>query len=188
MGDPARRRATYEDVLKAPAHKVAEIIAGDLRLSPRPSGPHTNVASVLGGEIGPPFGRGRGGPGGWLILDEPELHLCDDIVVPDLAGWRRERMAKVADEPYFTIAPDWLCEVASPSTEKMDRAEKLPIYAREGVKHAWIIEPKKRTLEAFRLEGGRWLLLSVYKDSDRVRIEPFDAIELDLSVLWADLA
>ncbi len=110
------------------------------------------------------------------------------MVVPDLAGWRRERMPHVSDAPFFTLAPDWVCEVASPSTEKLDRAHKLPMYARAGVRHAWIVSAQNRTLEALRLEGERWLLLGVFKDADRARIEPFDAIELDLSLLWADLA
>jgi Uma2 family endonuclease len=188
MADPATKHATYEDVLNAPPHQVAEVIDGALHLSPRPAGPHSNVASVLGEELGPPFRRGRGGPGGWLILDEPELHLGRDILVPDIAGWRRERMAKVENVPYFTLAPDWLCEVASPSTEKTDRSRKLPIYATEGVKHVWIIEPARRTLEVFRLVGQDWLLLGVHKDDDRVRAEPFEAIELDLALLWMDLA
>lgn len=188
MAVPAKRAATYEDVLRAPTHLVAEIVDGDLHLSPRPGGSHANVASVLGEELGPPFRRGRGGPGGWILLDEPELHLGAHVVVPDLAGWRRERMPHVSDAPFFTLAPDWVCEVASPSTEKLDRAHKLPMYARAGVRHAWIVSAQNRTLEALRLEGERWLLLGVFKDADRARIEPFDAIELDLSLLWADLA
>src|SRR3954451_22355902 len=121
MGDPANRDATYEDVLRAPAHKVAEIIAGELILSPRPAKPHAAAASALGEELGPPFKRGRGGPGGWIILDEPELHLGADILVPDLAGWRRDRMATiVADEPFFRLAPDWIAEVVSPRSSKYD--------------------------------------------------------------------
>jgi len=188
MVAPVRRRATYADVLAAPRHLVAEVIAGELRLSPRPAGPHALVASVLGLELGPPFHRGRGGPGGWILLDEPELHLAAEIVVPELAGWRRERLPAVTDAPYFELAPDWLCEVLSPSTEKTDRAEKLAIYAAAGVGHAWLINPRARTLEVLRRQGTQWLTVAVHKDDDRVRAEPFDAIELDLAVLWADLA
>lgn len=188
MVEPSRRKATYQDVLDAPAHKVAEIIAGELRLSPRPAGPHAVVTSALGEELGPPFKRGRGGPGGWIILDEPELHLGEHVLVPDLAGWRRERLAVVADVPYFSLAPDWLCEVLSRSTEKMDRADKLPIYAAHGVRHVWLINPRNRTLEVLRLHEDKWLTLAVHRDDQRVRAEPFDALELDLSVLWADLA
>jgi Uma2 family endonuclease len=188
MVAPIRRRATYADVVAAPRHLVAEIIDGDLRLSPRPAGPHTLVATLLGSELGPPFHRGRGGPGGWLILGEPELHLGEDILVPDLAGWRRERMSMVADVAFFEIAPDWVCEVLSPSTEQTDRAQKLALYASTAVNHAWLVNPRSRTLEVMRRQERHWLTIGVHKDDDRVRAEPFDAIELDLSGLWADLA
>src|SRR5437016_825432 len=137
MADPAKKRATYEDVLRAPEHVVAEIINGELRLSPRPGKPHARATSSLGIELGGPFDRGRGGPGGWIILDEPELHLGEEVVVPDLAGWRRERMPTLDEAAYFTLAPDWICEALSKSTEADDRADKLPIYAAAGVEHAW---------------------------------------------------
>ncbi len=188
MGDPAKRRATYQDVLDAPEHMVAEIIDGELLLHPRPAKPHTLAASVLGGEIGPPFMRGRGGPGGWIILFEPELHLDDDIVVPDLAGWRRERMPVMTDEEaYFTLSPDWVCEVVSPGTGKIDRTRKLSIYAHAGVGHAWLVDPLQRTLEVLRRQGEQWLIVGSWADDARVRAEPFDAIELELGVLWADV-
>ena len=155
MADPARRLPAYADVLAAPPHLVAEIIAGELRLLPRPAKPHAVAAAALGEELGPPFKRGRGGPGGWMILDEPELHLSSDIVVPDLAGWRSARMPYVTnDEPFFSLAPDWVCEVLSPSTAKLDRAEKLPLYAREQVAHAWLVDPLLRTLEVLELDRG----------------------------------
>ena len=187
MADPARRRATYDDVLSAPRHVVAEILDGELRLSPRPASPHAVASSRLGEELGPPFGRSKGGPGGWVILDEPELHLGADIVVPDLAGWRRARMPVLDDVPYFTLAPDWACEVLSLSTAQADRADKLPIYAREKVGHVWLVDPRIRTLEVLRREGERWLVLGVWKDDARVREEPFEAFELDLASLWADV-
>jgi Uma2 family endonuclease len=179
-----KRRATYQDVLDAPEHVVAEIINGDLRLSPRPAAPHSAVASAVGGELYGPFDCGRGGPGGWLFLDEPELHFGDDIVVPDIAGWRRERMSVVPDVAFFTLAPDWICEVLSVSTEKMDRIEKMPIYAAAGIGHAWLVSPKRRTLEVFRLVAGQWVTIGLYKDTDRARIEPFDAIEIELARFW----
>lgn len=187
MGDPAPRRATYEDVLVALPHQVAEIVSGELRLSPRPAGPHSVAASAIGEELGPPFKRGRGGPGGWIILDEPELHLAEDILVPDLGGWRRTRLPVVRNEPYFTLAPDWVCEVLSPSSTKTDRADKLPIYAREAVAHVWLVNPLDHTLEALRLESGRYTILAVWRDTARVRAEPFEVFELDLSILWADV-
>ena len=168
---------------------VAEVIDSELRLSPRPAKPHAAAASALGEELGPPFKRGRGGPGGWIILNEPEVHLGEDILVPDLAGWRRERMPSlVADEPYFTQAPDWVAEVLSPRTAKYDRTDKLRIYARERVSWAWLVDPIVRTLEVLALDAaGRWVMRGSYRDDARIRAEPFDAIELDLSVLWADV-
>ena len=187
MSDPARRRATYEDVLAAPEHMVAELLAGELHLHPRPALPHAAAATALGEELGPPFKRGKGGPGGWLILDEPELHLAGDVLVPDLAGWRRTTLDHVGDQPYVETRPDWVCEVLSPSTEKTDRAIKLPIYAREQVGHAWLVNPLLRTLEVLRLEGGRWLNVGTYRDEQEIRAEPFDAIVLELGVLWADV-
>jgi Uma2 family endonuclease len=185
--DPARRKATYEDVLAAPAEKVAELLDGELHLHPRPAGPHTAAASALGEELGPPFKRGRGGPGGWIILDEPELHLGDDILVPDLGGWRRERMPMVKDVPYFDLAPDWVCEVLSDATRKTDRTQKLPKYARAAVRHTWLVDPIARTLEVLRLEGESYLIVGTYADDARIRAEPFDAIELELGLLWADV-
>lgn len=187
LGRP-KRRATYRDVLDTPPHVVAEVLDGELYQFSRPAGPHASVAWVLGELLGPPFRRGRGGPGGWILLPEPELHLGEDIAVPDLAGWRRERLPAVENVPYFTLAPDWLCEVISPSTERVDRAKKLPIYAAHGVRHAWLVNPLAHTLEVLRLHQGLWLTLGVHCDNACVRAEPFEAIEIDLDELWADLA
>jgi Uma2 family endonuclease len=178
---------SYEDVLAAPAHKVAEILNGALYLSPRPATPHAVAASALGGELGGAFGRGRGGPGGWIIVDEPELHLGSDILVPDLAGWRREVLPRLPNAPYLTLAPAWICEVLSPPTSRLDRAEKLPVYARERVRHAWLLDPIARTLEVLRLDGERWVILATYAGEARCRAEPFEAVELELGILWADV-
>ena len=184
--DVDRPRATYQDVLDAPAHLVAEIINGTLHTHPRPAAPHARAASALGGKIGTPFDYDAGGPGGWWIIDEPELHLGEEILVPDLAGWRRERMAQFPTTAYFTLAPDWVCEVLSPSTSKVDRLEKRPAYAREGVGHLWLIDPIERTLEAFELHEDQWLLIASAKDDDPVSIRPFDAITFSLADLWTD--
>ena len=188
MPAPARKPATYDDVLRAPRHLVAEVFDGELHLSPRPGKPHAAAASALGEELGPPFKRGRGGPGGWILLFEPELHLGPDILVPDLGGWQRTRMPTLlADVPFFTLAPDWVAEIVSPTTEKYDRTDKLDIYRREKVAWVWIVDPLQKTLEV--LKGGEegWILRGTWRDEARVRAEPFAAFELDLSLLWADV-
>jgi len=186
MALPAKRRATYADLLEVPDHKVAEIVGGDLVVSPRPAIPHAKASSALGFVVGGPFGYGAGGPGGWIILDEPELHLGKDVLVPDLAGWRRERMPVAPQAAYVTLAPDWLCEVISPSTEKLDRADKLPIYGQEGVAHVWLVNPLLRTLEVYRLDSSHWVLLHTFAGNNKVRAEPFDAVEIDLTLLWPE--
>ena len=167
---------TYEDLLKVPEHLVGEIIDGELHVTPRPAPRHADASSGLGGVLRNPFDRGRGGPGGWRILDEPELHLTADVVVPGLAGWRRERLPTLPEEAFFTLAPDWVCEVISPSSASTDRVKKLALYAREEVPHAWLADPLARTLEVLRLENGRWSIVSTFAGLDVVRVEPFDAI------------
>jgi Uma2 family endonuclease len=132
-----------------------------------------------------PFQKGRGGPGGWWILDEPELHLHADILVPDLAGWHKQRLPELPQSPYFDLAPDWVCEILSPSTAREDRVEKMPIYAREGVAHIWLVDPDLRILEAFELRDGQWVLLGAFEEDNLVSVAPFDAITFNLSVLWA---
>ena len=180
----APRRASYRDVLDAPAHLVAEIINGTLHTHPRPASRHALATSNLGDELVSPFGKGRGGPGGWWIIDEPELHLDGEIVVPDLAGWRRERMPDYPDTAYFTLAPDWVCEALSASTRKVDLHEKPPIYALAGVPHLWLVDPADRTLEALELRDGEWVPIATAKDDDPVSIPPFDAITFSLGDLW----
>jgi Uma2 family endonuclease len=197
MGHPAEkpRRATYADLEAVPPTKVAELIHGVLHVMPRPAPRHARSSSRLGMKLGGPFDLGEGGPGGWWILDEPELHFPDpqpeepgdvEAIVPDLAGWRRTRMPELPETPYFALAPDWICEVLSKSTEAVDRDEKMPIYAREGVAHAWLVDPVARTLEAYTLgPDRRWGPAQAHGGAARVRVPPFDAIELDLSALWA---
>jgi Uma2 family endonuclease len=183
-GVMGRKPATYADLEALPANKVGELIGGELHVSPRPAGPHTVTASVLGMELGGPFHLGRGGPGGWFLLDEPELHLGEDVLVPDLAGWRRERMPEPPRTAAFTLAPDWVCEVLSPSTAALDRSTKLAVYAREEVRHVWLVDPELHTLEVLRLEGGRYFLLGTHTGTARVRAEPFEVWELALALLW----
>lgn len=190
MGHPAEkpRRATYADYAAVPDHLHAEIIRGTLYVMPRPAPRHALSSSRLGGRLDGPFGLGEGGPGGWWILDEPEIHLLrQEPVVPDLAGWRKERMPRLPETAYFTLAPDWVCEILSPRTERLDREEKMPLYAQHGVPFAWLIDPIARTLEAYsRQPDGAWSEPLVLQDADRGRIRPFEAIEIALSVLWPD--
>ena len=175
----------------APGHLVAEIVDGELSLLPRPRRRHVHAAGELHGELHNPFGRGRGGPGGWLVLPEPELHLGPrpDILIPDLAGWRRERLPPgflADDAPGITLRPDWVCEVLSPSTARIDRTKKLPIFHREGVVHAWLVDPTAHTLDVLRRHDLGWLLVASYEGASVVRAEPFDAVEIDLAGLWVD--
>jgi Uma2 family endonuclease len=164
---------------------VGEIVRGVLYANPRPASAHAAATSAIGEELGPPFKRGRGGPGGWVILDEPELHLVEDVLVPDLGGWRRDRMPEMPHVAAFELPPDWVCEVLSPSTMKLDRGEKLPIYARARVGHVWLVDPLQQYLEVLRLQGETYAIVGTHFADAKVRAEPFDAIELDLSVLWA---
>ncbi|MEI8256998.1 MAG: Uma2 family endonuclease [Deltaproteobacteria bacterium] len=185
VADPARRLATDADIAALPPHLVGEIVGGELHASPRPASFHATASTMLGAELVGPFWRGRGGPGGWVILDEPELHLGADVLVPDLAGWRRERMPELPEVAAFTLAPDWVCEVLSPATARLDRVRKLPVFAREGVAHVWLVDPHAQTLEVFRLEQSRYVLVLTAAADEKVRAEPFDAIELGLDSLWS---
>jgi Uma2 family endonuclease len=186
MANPQHRRATYDDLRAVPDDRLAQIVDGELVTSPRPNLRHARAASVLGMDLGNPFERGRGGPGGWWILYEPEVHLHDDALVPDLAGWRRERMPQPPSGNFTTVAPDWICEVLSPQTARVDRIRKLPIYGREGVANAWLIDPGAQTLEVFRRVDQAWLLVATHEGTDRVRVEPFAEVELELGALWID--
>lgn len=180
-----KRSASYEDLMALPDRVIGEIVDGKLHVSPRPAPPHARAASVLGEELGPPFNRGRGGPGGWILLDEPEIHLGEDVVVPDLAGWRRDRMPEMPiDLAYFVMSPDWVCEVLSPSTATFDRGGKLAVYSRAGVNQVWLVDPGIQTLEILRLDGTTYRIVQVATGEACVRAEPFDAIELDLRALW----
>ncbi|HWO22634.1 MAG TPA: Uma2 family endonuclease [Kofleriaceae bacterium] len=190
MATPAphdRRQALYDAYCAVPEHERAEIIDGTLYVSPRPAPRHANAATGLGAELRGPFQRGRGGPGGWWILFEPEIHLVDlEPMAPDIAGWRVERMPVLPEIAYFTLAPDWICEVLSKSTEAIDRMKKLPIYAAHGVSHVWLIDPIAKTLEVHTLgDDRRWRDVRIYEGDARVRAEPFAAIEIELAGLWA---
>mgnify|MGYP002632955468 CR=1 FL=1 len=178
MGIPAARSATYQDILDAPPHLVAEIVDGELSLSPRPAPPHALAASGLGADLTIPFQRGRGGPGGWWILDEPELHLGADVLVPDVAGWRRERLPRMPDTAYFAVTPDWVCEVLSPASRRVDLVLKARIYAEAGVPWLWLVDPLARLVEVRRLAGGQWVIEQLVDGAEPVRLPPFEAVAL----------
>ena len=184
MTAAVRKPATYADLEALPPNLVGEIIHGVLHAQPRPAPRHAKASTRLASELDGPFDRGRGGPGGWEILIEPELHLGEHVIVPDLAGWRRERLPRLPDTAYFEQAPDWVCEILSPSTARLDRADKLPIYAQFGVGHAWYVDPLAKTLEVFALENGRWVLAATVADADPVSAPPFEAHTFALSALW----
>lgn len=184
MTDREKRAATYADLEAVPPHLVAEIIDGVLRTHPRPSPRHAFSASSLTDELISPFQKGRGGPGGWVFAAEPELHLADDVLVPDIAGWRKERMPTVPAFSYFDVAPDWICEVLSGSTEKRDRTIKMRSYARHSVRHLWLIDPRQQMLEAFELVDNGWLRIGGWSSDERVQVPPFELLPISLADLW----
>lgn len=168
---------------------VAEILEGELYATPRPASAHANAASGIAGDVRGPFHRETdrpGRPGGWWVLFEPELHLGSDVVVPDVAGWRREKLPVLQNVAAFTQAPDWACEVVSPATVGADRVRKMPIYARESVGHLWLVDPLAKTLEVYRLEAGHWVVASTHTGNERVRAEPFEAVELEIARWWLE--
>lgn len=182
--DPALRRATYADLEAVPPHLVAEIVDGVLETHPRPRFRHGAAASRLNMRLGPPFDFGEGGPGGWIFIAEPELHLGSDVVVPDLAGWRRERLPSEPGTSYGETPPDWICEILSPRTARLDRGPKRRIYAAAGVSFLWLLDPAVRELECFALTGGQWLLQATFQPGDEVRVAPFDAVGFLLDDLF----
>lgn len=186
MQDHRPIRATYADVLAAPPNMVAELFDGVLSTMARPRPRHASFSSGLGVVLGGPFMFGIGGPGGWRIIDEPELHLGGDVAVPDIAGWRLERMPKLPETAWFDLPPDWVCEVLSPSTRRLDQGIKREVYARHGIAHLWHVDPEDRLLEVFELTGGKWLLWKTYTDDAEVVAPPFAAVPFQLGVLWAE--
>lgn len=182
MAARLREHATYEDLLKVPENMVAELIDGELYASPRPSIPHADTTSellsILRSEFGPRGVRG------WHILFEPELHLERNILVPDLAGWRVERVPVMPRDAAISVPPDWVCEVLSHSTARIDRAKKLPIYAQYGVVHAWIVDVDEQYLEVKRLIDGRWSDVAIFTGAEKIRAEPFESIEIDMTLVW----
>ena len=187
-GLPEPKPATYDDLRALPENVTGEILHGELHVSPRPAPPHAFAGSGLGADLHGAFHRKPGGPhgpGGWWIIDEPELHYGRHVLVPDLAGWRRERMPHYPPTPYFELAPDWVCEVVSPSSQRRDRVVKMALYGEFGVRFLWLVDPLQRTVEAFERDGERWILAGVaVQDETEARLPPFEAVALDVTRWW----
>lgn len=185
MSEPARKKATYEDLYAIPENMTGEIINGELIVTPRPSRKHIYAASALGGELVPfyQFGRG-GGPGGWVILDEPEIQFGEHTLVPDFAGWKVERYPEEEPHNWISVSPDWVCEIISPNTETYDRDEKMSIYAEHRVPYVWLINPIIALLEAYKLLSEGWFRFAMFSGNKIVRVEPFQETEIDLGSLW----
>jgi Uma2 family endonuclease len=187
MSEAARKVAKYEDLYSIPENMTGEIIEGELIVTPRPAPKHMLSTTVLGGKIVPPYQFGEGGgPGGWIILVEVEVKLREDVLVPDLAGWRKERFPKKLEANWIETPPDWVCEVLSPSTALRDRTVKKAVYEAHRVGHLWLVDPVHMTVEVFRLEADRYALAGVYGGQERVRLGPFQEIEIDLGDLWIE--
>jgi len=186
MNFPAKTVAKYEDLFNVPDNMVGEIIAGELVTQPRPGPKHARASSAVGAILFNEYDfKSAGGPQGWWIIDEPECHLSADVVVPDVAGWKKTSMSELPDTAWFETPPDWVCEVISPSTAKYDRGSKRDIYAREGVGFLWIVDPITRIIEVFAMKDGRWTLSVTVSDNQVVQLPPFLELPFDLSALWA---
>ncbi|HUP59708.1 MAG TPA: Uma2 family endonuclease [Thermoanaerobaculia bacterium] len=186
MSKIADRGVTYEDLLDVPEQFVAEIVEGELFTSPRPAPRHAEANGSLYAQLRRRFQDGDGGPGGWWIVIEPELHLAGDALVPDIGGWRKERLLRLPETAWFEVAPDWICEVVSVKTARLDRIRKLPRYARHGIPHAWVVDPVAKSAEIYRLVSGHWSLFETHEGITMIRAEPFDGADIDLGALWIE--
>ncbi|MEF8794096.1 Uma2 family endonuclease [Thiohalorhabdus sp.] len=186
MAHPARPHTLYEAIEALPEGVTGEIIGGQMHTQPRPSGPHALAGSNLGIDLGNRYSRGHGGPGGWWIIDEPEVHFIRDseILIPDLAGWRRERMPALPQDQRFEVVPDWVCEILSPASASKAREVKIPVYARYRVAHAWLVDPREQSLEAYALQEGEWTLVGTYSGEDLVDTDPFPEAGFRVADLW----
>lgn len=180
----AKKPATYADIEALPPHLTGQIIDGELFVSPRPAPAHARTVSTLGGLINVQFDVGLMGPGGWRILDEPEIHLDTAVLVPDIAGWRLENWTDQIQTAAIKTAPDWICEVLSPSTERFDRSRKLMTYGRLGIRHAWLVHPTRHFVEVYENRAGAWVLLTVEAGNSELRAAPFDAVGISLKAIW----
>ena len=188
VNETTSRPATYQDVIDAPPHLVAEIVDSVLYTRSRHTFEYGYAAGALLIKLGSHFGQGSGDPRGWWIFPEPEVHLGDDVLVPDLAGWRQECMPRIPDGVHTDLAPDWVCEILSPSARKLDCDARRAVYARASVGYMWQIDADNRSLEAFRLLGGDWGLLESLSGNVPVSLSPFEEVRLDLRDLWTPYA
>lgn len=184
MTEKVKSTAFYSDLVDAPPDRIAELVGSALYLSPRPSPKHANAATVLGADLHDAFDRGRRGPGGWRVLFEPELHVGNDVLIPDLAAWRRERLPELGDANGIDVVPDWVCEIVSRSTERFDRTEKLPRYATAGVGYAWLVDPVTRCVEVLSRAGDSWRVVETHSGDTLVCAPPFEAVTIELAALW----
>ncbi len=184
MADSAKKIATYADIEALPPHVVGELLYGSLVTHPRPMLAHAKAQISLAYELEGPFHRGKGGPGGWIFLAEPQLRLGSHIAVPDIAGWRSERLVPFPKNASVDIAPDWICEILSDSTERYDRSEKRRIYGEQGVQYLWLLDPRSRVLECFTLVSKHWMLTHTFNISSPVSAPPFSEISFDLEPIF----
>lgn len=185
MHGPIKSGATYDDLVELPENVVGEIVAGELWATPRPRVRHAAAQIQIAEQLNRRFRRGEDGPGGWWLLPEPELRLGSSVLVPDLAGWRTERLSLPdPDAAFVALAPDWVCEIVSPGTAHLDRTIKLPEYAQHDVAHAWVVDPAAHTLEVLIRRGGTWHLAAQHGGSELVRAEPFATCALALGQWW----
>lgn len=182
----AYAQTLYDRLLALPEIAVGEILDGELVVQPRPRPRHGNVSSSLSGFLFSPYRRGVGGPGGWWLIDEPEIHPENQVVVPDLAGWRREHLPRIPDAAYFMLAPDWVCEVLSPSSARYDRGAKQRIYADAAVAWYWIVDPLDRRLEVMENRDGRWAVVGMFTANETAIAQPFIEAPIPLLELWGD--
>lgn len=182
---PARKPPTLADLDALPKGVKGEIIGGVMYTMTRPRGHHQRTGLEIGADLRDPFMRGRGGPGGWWILPEPGIELPNTPEIsPDVAGWRRERLPSLPADAAITVVPDWVCDILSPTTRRHNLLIKKPYYAKVGVPYHWIVDLDARTIATYRLENARWVELGVFGDERDARIEPFEAVALDVASWW----
>lgn len=184
MAGPAKKTATYDDLYNLPDNVIGQIIDGELIATRWQSRQHALTSTVLSAKLGAPYDLGEGGPGGWIILHSLEVKLGDNILVPDLAGWLYKRFPIEEETNWVSVCPDWVCEIISPETVRIDKTKKMPVYARHGVGYFRLIDPTNKTLDVYKLESGKWMVLETYAENDKFRAEPFEEVEIDLGSLW----